>query len=60
MLEHDILEQVKGVFADLSATYVFDAAYNRGNEHADEFVSFLSDVASCSPKLSCYLSLIHI
>lgn len=56
MLERDILEQVKGVFADLSATYVFDAAYNRGNEHADEFVSFLSDVASCSPKLSCYFA----
>jgi len=53
MLDHDILEQVKGVFANLSSAYVFDATYNPSRQQANDFVAFLTEVAACSPKLAC-------
>lgn len=56
MLDLSILDQVRSVFQHLEARYIFRIAYNPGHEQAQELVSFLDDVASCSDKLSCQLA----
>lgn len=52
MLDKDILEQVKAVFAGLASTYTFSATYDPENEKAGELRSFLTDFCSCSDKLN--------
>lgn len=56
MLETTILDQVRILFQQLEARYIFRIAYNPKHEQAQELVSFLDDVASCSGKLSCQLA----
>ncbi|MCD8318375.1 MAG: alkyl hydroperoxide reductase subunit F [Paraprevotella sp.] len=53
MLDHDILTQVREVFLHLSFSYIFRATYSPRHEAAEDFRSFLEDVASCSDILSC-------
>lgn len=55
MLETSILDQVRALFQHLEARYIFRIAYNPQHEQAQELVSFLDDVASCSGNLSCQL-----
>lgn len=55
MLEKDLLDQVRNIFQPLEHNYTFRIVCNPENEHAQELVAFLEDVASCSGKLSCHL-----
>lgn len=53
MLEKSILDQVQTIFQPLEAHYTLRASYHPENEHAQELLDFLNDMASCSEKLSC-------
>lgn len=46
---------MRALFQHLEARYIFRIAYNPQHEQAQELVSFLDDVASCSGNLSCQL-----
>ena len=56
MLETSILDQVRGIFQQLEARYIFHIIYHPKHEQAEELIGFLKDVASCSDKLSCRLT----
>lgn len=53
MLETSISDQVRSVFQQLEARYIFHITYHPKHEQAGELLEFLNDVASCSDKLSC-------
>ena len=52
MLEASILEQVKGVYANLDAQYTFKMIYNKDVVCAQTMQEFLTDFVSTSDKLS--------
>ena len=51
MLDSNILEQVKGVFASLSSDITLSVTRNSNDENSAEFSSFLEDFASTSDKI---------
>ena len=52
MLDQDLKEQLKTIFASLEATYTFDVHVAAAHESREELLGLLEDVASCSDKLS--------
>ena len=52
MLDNNILEQLKTIFANLRSEIVFDMRYPAGAGGAAEMKEFLDDVASTSPRLT--------
>jgi len=48
MLEKEILEQVRGVFADLQSQFVLRTLIDAKHEKAEEMRAFLTDFSSCS------------
>lgn len=52
MLDNSILEQVKSLFADLKSDFTLKSSIDPTHEKAGELAAFLSDVSSCSDKLS--------
>jgi alkyl hydroperoxide reductase subunit F len=52
MLDSAILDQVRGVFADLESSFVFRVTRDAKDEQSAEFSAFVEDVASCSDKIS--------
>lgn len=57
MLETSILDQVRSIFQQLEARYTFHITYHPKHEQTGELIEFLNDVASCSDKLSCRLTI---
>lgn len=53
MLDQNILEQLKGIFASLDADFTLLASYDSQREEADQFASFLNDFASTSDRIDC-------
>lgn len=53
MLDSNILDQVRAIFANLEADYTFEIAVSPLREEAAEMNSFLTDFAGCSHKISC-------
>lgn len=53
MLDNNILEQVRGIFAGLKAHFTFEIAVSPMRQESSEIIAFFDDVASCSPNLSC-------
>ena len=51
MLDSNILEQVKGVFASLSSDITLSVTRNSNDENSAEFSSFIEDIASTSDKV---------
>jgi len=51
MLDSNILEQVKGVFASLSSDITLSVTRNSNDEKSTEFSSFIEDIASTSDKV---------
>ena len=51
MLDIAIINQLKGVFADLSANYTFDIAASPDHESYKDLREMLSDVAGCSDNI---------
>ena len=56
MLETNILDQVRSIFQPLEARYTFHITCNPKHEQARELIDFLNEIASCSDKLSCRLT----
>lgn len=56
MLDASLLEQLRGVFADLKSQYIFDIKVSNQHESKNELVEMLSDVASCSDQISCQIN----
>lgn len=52
MLDHNILDQVKTVFASLQGSYVLRATYSKTHDRAAELQDFVRDFASTSDRLS--------
>lgn len=52
MLDASLKEQLRSVFADLKSQYTFDIQVSAQHENRSELVEMLSDVASCSDKIS--------
>lgn len=52
MLDSSLKEQLRTVFADLKAQYTFDIQVSDHHESRNELLEMLSDVVSCSDKLS--------
>lgn len=52
MLDSAVLDQVRGVFADLHSSFVFRVTRDANDEQSAEFTAFVEDVASCSEKIS--------
>ena len=52
MLDKNILDQVKGVFASLKSQITFAATSKKDDEKKGELQEFLNDIASTSEKLS--------
>ena len=57
MLETSILDQVRSIFQQLEARYTFHITYHPKHKQTGELIEFLNDVASCSDKLSCRLTI---
>lgn len=55
MLDTSILEQVKGVFQVLEANYNFNIKVDPSHEKSKELVEFVTELSSCSNKLSCHI-----
>lgn len=53
MLDNEFIEQLKGVFANLSATYTLAIKANSTHESYAELLELLSEFASCSDKIAC-------
>ena len=56
MLDASLIEQLKGIFADLKGKYIFDIRVDNNHESKQELVDMLSDVASTSPNISLQLN----
>ncbi len=52
MLDQDLKNQVKVVFADLQSEYAFNVEVQENHSSKEELVALLSDVAECSNKIS--------
>ena len=52
MLDKNILDQVRGVFASLKSQITFAATSKKDDEKKGELQEFLNDIASTSEKLS--------
>lgn len=52
MLDQSFKDQITGLFASLQSTYEFQIEVAPDHSSREELVELLSDVASCSPKLS--------
>ncbi|WP_455094764.1 alkyl hydroperoxide reductase subunit F [Prevotella koreensis] len=52
MIDKDILQQVKSVFASLNTNIKFVATASDNNSRKDELMAFLIDMVSCSDKLA--------
>lgn len=52
MLDSSLKEQLRTVFADLKAQYTFDITVSNQHESRSELLEMLSDVASCSDKIT--------
>lgn len=52
MLDSNILDQVRGIFAGLDAHYTFEIACSPTREETTEMTAFIKDFASCSDHLS--------
>ncbi len=53
MLEIELINQLKGVFADLSATYTLAIKADSEHDSYSELLELLGDFASCSDKIQC-------
>lgn len=53
MLDNNILDQVRGIFADLNANYTFEIACSSNREETNEMLAFLQDIAGCSSHIIC-------
>lgn len=53
MLDNNILDQVRGIFADLNANYTFEIACSSSREETNEMLAFLQDIAGCSSHIIC-------
>lgn len=53
MLDSNILNQVRSIFAQLENTFTIEIATSPTREESTEMISFLNDFASCSDKISC-------
>ena len=52
MLDNNILNQVKSIFASLKSQITFEVIGNKNDEKKDEQLDFLNNIASTSEKLS--------
>ncbi|GHT51132.1 alkyl hydroperoxide reductase subunit F [Bacteroidia bacterium] len=53
MLDSNLKEQLKTIFADLQANYVLDISVDPQHESRTELLELLSDVADSSDKITC-------
>ena len=53
MLDQSLIEQIKGLFENLSSDYEFRIEVEANHESREELIALLENVASCSPRLSC-------
>lgn len=53
MLDKELLDQVKGIFANLGADIALCSTIDSAHESASELREFLDEVASCSPRITC-------
>jgi alkyl hydroperoxide reductase subunit F len=53
MLDSNIKEQLKTIFADLQANYILDIAVSPQHESRTELVALLNDVAASSAQITC-------
>ena len=53
MLDQNILDQLKGIFASLEAKFTLLAVCDSNREEAEQFTSFLNDFASTSHLIEC-------
>lgn len=53
MLDLALKEQIRGIFQNLEAMYIFHIVCHPRHESAQELIDLLKDVAECSDKLSC-------
>ena len=56
MLDSSLIENLKGIFAELKANFIFDIKIDPQHESRAELVDLLNDVASCSDKIECRLA----
>lgn len=56
MLDTSLIEQLKGIFANLDSQYTFDIYVAANHESRNELINLLEDVASTSDKLSCKIN----
>lgn len=56
MLDKDLKDQVRVIFADLVSDYILDVEVNGNHSQRDDLVGLLEDVASCSSKISLRVS----
>ncbi|MDR1115679.1 MAG: alkyl hydroperoxide reductase subunit F, partial [Tannerella sp.] len=56
MLDNILKEQVKSIFANLSASFIFDVYVADDHESRKELLELLEDTASCSEKLQVRLN----
>ena len=52
MLQSDIKEQLKSVFANLKSSFVLRVERDQSYAHADEYTAFVEDFVATSGKLS--------
>ena len=56
MLDSKLKEQVKTIFAELSASYILDIYVSDEHENRNELIDILEDTASCSNKIQTRLN----
>jgi alkyl hydroperoxide reductase subunit F len=56
MLDISLKEQLKTIFADLQANYVFDVSVAPQHESREELLELLGDVVASSDKITCRVS----
>lgn len=56
MLDTELKEQLRGIFAGLEAEYTLDVVVSSGHESREELLALLQDVAACSEKISCRIT----
>lgn len=53
MLDIELKDQVKAIFAELSSLYMLDIHVASSHESKEELIELLEDLASCSNKIEC-------
>ncbi|MDR0798349.1 MAG: alkyl hydroperoxide reductase subunit F [Dysgonamonadaceae bacterium] len=56
MLDSTLKEQLKAIFADLKADYVFNITVSPQHESRGELLELLNDVAAASEKITCQIN----